>query len=390
VRSLVLLVGAGALAGCAVGVARSPGDAGAPADLAVAVEPSDGGGAIFAGIAFAGCARIDVPDGGVPLCSGPAPLSATLVPLAPDGVTSWRWTMVGASPSSSRAATPTVTWSLPGSYTVSLVVGGVAGQASAEAEVRALAGATGAACAQDRQCQPGLRCACAPSDGGVADGGGCPAALAAGLCTRDCAGGVDGGCAASELCADLSRGGSDATWRRALCLPTCASAADCRAGFDCRDLPALGAGEAAGGRFAWLKGCFAAVPGDDGAACIGADGLPSPGGCLGGLCEPLGARDLCSSPCDGLPCPDGAACATFAFDPQHPFCLPRCNPQHACADPLLECRAPTSNGAFAFTVPVGEPPGATYCAPRRCAGDADCSPAGHCPPVDGGTSYCVP
>ena len=69
---------------------------------------------------------------------------------------------------------------------------------------------------------------------------------------------------------------------------------------------------------------------------------------------------------------------------------------HPCADPLLACqRADPVAGdmagpAIGFTVPLTEPPDATYCSPRRCATDKDCAPAGRCPPVDGGTPWCTP
>jgi hypothetical protein len=371
-------------------------DGAAPPDLAIPVEPPDDGGpgAIFAAIAFSGCDAVDS-DGGEPRCSGAVPLALTLVPLGPSGVTSWRWSLPGASPSSSKAPTPMVVYSLPGLYPVSLVVGGPAGAASAQAEVRALAGGTGAPCSDERQCGSAalpdggdvkLGCLC-PS---ATDGGGCPGALADGLCAREC---VGGGCAAGEICVDLSRSApgssGDGSWHHPICLPACATAADCRAGLLCRDLPALAPGEVAGGTYAWQKGCFAGVLGDDGAACAGADGKPRASDCLGGLCALLGARDLCSSPCDGLPCPASAACATFNNDPRHPFCLPRCDAQHPCADPLLACAPASAVGALGYTVAAGEPPGATYCSPKRCTGAADCAPAGTCPSVDGG-AFCTP
>jgi len=390
VRSALAVACCAALAGC--GRAAPVEDAAVPADdLAVPTPPAgDGGaGAIFAGVAFSGCDDVEQPDGGPPRCTGSAPLSLTLVALGPDGVTSWYWTLPGASPSSSPHPTPTATWPLPGRYGISLVVGGPQGQASAAAEVRVLAVGTGAACSDDRQCavDAGARCLCEGD-------GGCPGALAPGLCTRDCTG---GGCAPGELCVDLSRAASGdppdgGSWRRAICLPACAVDADCRAGFACRDLPALATGEPAGGRYEWRPGCFAPVLAADGAPCVDAAGRLAPTGCLGGLCVALGARGLCSSPCDSLPCPSPTVCATFAFAPARPFCLPRCDAQHPCGDPLLACSLPGGPGAYGFTVPTSEPIGATYCAPRRCAADSDCAPAGHCAVPDAGpdAGSCTP
>ena len=71
------------------------------------------------------------------------------------------------------------------------------------------------------------------------------------------------------------------------------------------------------------------------------------------------------------------------------ICLPRCDPLHPCDDPLLGCQAADPQGALGFSVPSGEPSGATYCAPRRCSAPADCPAAGTCRPGGAG-SFCEP
>jgi hypothetical protein len=76
-------------------------------------------------------------------------------------------------------------------------------------------------------------------------------------------------------------------------------------------------------------------------------------------------------------------------DPAHPYCLPRCDAQNPCSDPLLECRSDGGGGTLDFSVPAGEPPGSTWCAPRRCTANADCGPGGTCPAIDGGQAYCT-
>jgi len=126
-----------------------------------------------------------------------------------------------------------------------------------------------------------------------------------------------------------------------------------------------------------------------GARCIGPDGAPAPTTCVTGVCAPLGARDLCTLGCASDPCPPEAACATFAVDQQHPLCLARCDMAHPCDDPLLACQAAGAPGPYGFTVPMNEPMGATFCAPKRCAVAGDCAPSGMCDGPDGG-SYCSP
>ena len=198
---------------------------------------------------------------------------------------------------------------------------------------------------------------------------------------------------------------AEQAFRHPLCLPTCTTdkqCADIHPGFTCRELPALVDRAGAGGAITWRKACFGKTAWDDGHSCADANGRPTPGDCAGGLCLPIGARNLCTSPCESDPCPSTAACAVFNFDPSHPICIARCEGKSACSDPLLDCRGPDPLGWFGFSLAKGQPMGGTYCVPRRCAGDGECTPAGRCanpgaPPdagvrTDGGASvlFCVP
>lgn len=462
-RLALVSVALWALGGCGVGSGAWRADGGV--DLSMGAQSGDGGGGVlFAGILFSGCPQVvygpavggrdagsdgmdgsagdmaastdmgsamgedmaagfdlgdagrrpDQVDGGspdanldtapgreLPRCIGTVPLQVTLVPLSPPGATAWQWTMPDGAPASSQASSPSVSYTRPGIYTVGLVIGSAAGEASAQAEIEVRPASVGAPCVVDEQCAPGLSCLCAgpTADAGPsADGGAtCPPELR--LCTRGCSGTL---CDDAQTCVDLSRSTRESPstagdpWRRPLCLPTCATDADCAPGTTCRELPALVDGARAGGPFTWRRACFPALLGDVGSACIDADGRPAPADCLGGTCLALGARNLCTSPCDEAPCPDGAACATFAGDPTRPVCLPRCGAQHPCGDPLLDCQPARPDDADGFRVPATEPSTATYCAPRRCAGDADCAPAGTCRGLsrsdggvgDGGVGLC--
>lgn len=348
----------------------------------------DGGvGGSYAQVGFSGCPRIGG-DGGTPRCSGPAPLTVTLVPLTSPGTTTgilWS-TSDGGAPPSSKLSSPLVTFAMPGHYPTRLVVGFGSSQATGSALIEVSSAATGGACAVDAQCGGGDGCRCSPplTDAGVA----CPSELTAGLCTRACTG---GSCGAGQLCADLSRSALDAPdrrddpYRQPLCLPSCNSGSDCRPGFQCRELPVLADGAAGGGAFTWRRACFAPLLWDVGHPCSDGNGAPAPAVCLGGACASMGARNLCTSACadrQRAPCPSATGCATFGFAPSAPICLPECDQAHPCSDPLFDCQAPRPGGYFGFTVVNGNSP--TYCAPRRCSADVDCMPAGRCRTPDGG------
>jgi PKD repeat protein len=354
---------------------------------------SSDGGVVLSGLfTIVGCAKLEV-SGASPLCSGPAPLTLTFVPLV-SGVSTFVWTFAGGDPPTSRAITPTSYFAHPGVYTVTLAAGGPAGTTTATGTVTVTAGGTGAPCLDSGDCDVGAGLACV-----CGQGAGCPGALGAGLCTRDCAGAL---CGSGEVCADLTRGvglvavedgGIDDAavsdpWRRALCLPACNTTSDCPMGLGCHEVPALGPGAPAGGLFSWRRACFADVLGEVGDSCDTPSGDPDPTRCFSGRCDPLGARGMCTADCVSSGCPSTAACASFNGAPASHLCLLRCTATGGCNDPLLDCEPPGQPGALGFSVAVGEPPDATYCAPRRCSQPSDCAPAGSCTVVGGG-SFCT-
>lgn len=348
-------------------------------DLGVAAATDLAGcGALFAQVGFSNCPAVSS-DGGVVRCTGAAPLALQVVPITAPGLSGVLWSLAdGGAPPASTEQSPDVLYAMPGTYPIRLVVmSGSCGQTSARAEVGVVGAPTGGRCSVDAQCGGGDTCVCAATDPDAGEV--CPGELAGGFCTRVCTG---GSCDKDEECIDFSR----TTWgapelagqpfRHPICLPRCS--VDCRSGFTCRELPALVDGAGAGGRIAWRSACFSRTAWDDGHACADANGKPSPGECAGGLCAPLGARNLCTSPCDNDPCPSTTVCATFNYDPAHPICIPRCDPKSGCTDPLLECRGADPAGWFGFTVPLGQAGGNAFCAPRRCSSEGDCTPAGHC------------
>jgi hypothetical protein len=355
----------------------------------------DGGVPLTGAFSVVGCGSLTVVDG-EPLCYGPAPLRLTFVPLL-SGATAFVWTFAGGDPPTSQAITPSVLFARPGSWDVMLAAGGPGGTIAAAGKIIVTAGGVGAPCGDDTDCDVGAGLTCLCGQGAS----GCPGALGGGVCTRVCDGDT---CNGGEVCADLSRGvsapmsfsdggiadgGVPQPWRHALCLPSCTTSDDCRAGLICRDVPSLMPFGMAGGPFTWRRACFADALGDDGDACMAPGGQADPASCLSGRCDLYGARGLCTSECDDISCPAADACAAFVAAPAQHLCLRRCDAQDPCTDPLLACQAAGQPGSLGFTVAAGEPAGATYCAPRRCDLDATvCAPAGHCVPMNG-ASYCV-
>ena len=371
-------------------------DAGAPIDLGIpdVGALADGVPALRGAFTVSGCSTLDTSTG-QPRCSGRAPLTLTFVPLG-SGVDTFLWTLPGAAPSTSKEVTPSVTYGTPGVYAVTLAAGGAAGTTTAMGTVVVSAGTTGSGCLDDTDCDAGagLFCVCKPGEDG------CVGALAVGICSRACSGSV---CAAGEVCVDLTRGGvyvpgsgdagaSGDVWRRALCLPACAAPSDCRVGLSCRELPVLAAGGMAGGAYAWKRGCFADVGGDDGDACADAAGQPDASRCLSGRCDPYGARGLCSSSCTtSSDCPSTSACAAYNAPPSGPSsaCVRRCDASFLCSgDPLLDCEAANQVGGLGFSVTPAEGATLRYCAPLRCTMASQCSPSGSCTPMGGG-SFCL-
>jgi hypothetical protein len=320
--------------------------------------------------AIVGCGGESAPEERT--CSGEAPLTLGFVALAPAPIEVYRWSF-GDGSDHSIAFAPIHTFELPGTYDVTLTVGGPGGTARAAVEgaVRVDPAPLGATCSQDLQCETGS-CTCA--------GGECEPPLARGLCAAACDAELP--CAAGT-CADLAAGAPDepAPWQRALCVPECADDRDCAAGRACIDLPA---GDAGPDR-AWIRGCFAPeLLAPIGASCLDASGQPRHERCASGLCVLEGARGLCAADCTDVPCPASAACASFYDEGPGSLCVHRCEgtaSEELCADdPWLACEAPGLAGPGGFEVDE-EAAEAGYCAPRVCESLDDCGPDGAC--IDG-------
>ena len=120
-------------------------------------------------------------------------------------------------------------------------------------------------------------------------------------------------------------------------------------------------------------------------AAAGGGRALSPSGKAGGHAENRSARvsHLGHATVSGVECPPGSACATLGNGQS--LCVRTCGRDFACdRDPLLRCEPAGSAGPLGFQVtpPVA---GATYCAPRKCAAETECDPAGTClPPGAGG------
>jgi hypothetical protein len=122
---------------------------------------------------------------------------------------------------------------------------------------------------------------------------------------------------------------------------------------------------------------------DVGDNCRDATGALDDDACATGRCADLGALGACSATCGpGVECPPGSACATMGNGQS--LCLRTCGADFACSrDPLLRCEPAGSAGPLGFQV-TPPAPGATYCAPRKCAVEPDCEPAGTCLPLGAG------
>ena len=320
----------------------------------------------------------DLFDPTTPTCRGSAPLTLSFIPITSANVSRLFWDF-GDLSSPSSDSLPSHTYTLPGSYPVTLTGVGPSGQVWKRHDdlVVVTPNAFGDACDLERQCDSGLSCLCGLSAA-------CPDSFARGMCTRRCeVGGA--ACPDGGLCADLAAGAvagtaDDNPWRQRHCLRSCATQSDCPAGQRCRLVPSAAAPEK------WERACFYGFPADLGAACRSGSGAPQNHLCLGGLCADLGALGVCSLDCTARPCPEGLTCA--AFNDGRRLCLRACDDATSCReDRLLACAPPAGKGPLAFT--VAEPPaGRTFCAPRPCTADADCAPAGVCR-GDPGATHCV-
>ncbi len=295
-----------------------------------------------------------------PRCTGRAPLTIELVPIATGGATRFVWDFGDGTPRSSER-TPRHTYALPGSYAVTLVAGVGASAASQTRSdfVVVTRNSAGEACDVDAQCQVGLRCVCGSAEQ-------CPAAFARGICAASCA---DDFCATVEVCANLTGSGQGRSepWQRPLCLRACMADADCGPWLRCRDLP-----DREGN---WVRGCFAEHPLPVGVSCRNATGQLRDEVCVTRACADMGANGVCTMDCDGAACPPGSACADIADG--RSICLRACGLGFACdTDPLLTC-VRENRGPLGFALRVAAAP-ASYCGPRPCASSADCGPTGQC------------
>jgi PKD repeat protein len=422
-------------------------DGGADATPGDAV-PADVPGTLALDFAATGCARLDPDagtshaDGGVTPCMGTPPLTLTFAPVSSAALTRFRWTFGDGSAASTDRA-PTHTYTLPGTYDVSLVAEGAVGSVSRAhvGFVEVTSALTGAPCDVDAQCGPDLFCLCG-------QGAPCADPFTRGVCARACPaagcgeraacarvdvtaravatssdaspdgvrdaatgdapdapafdaadGAIDGPRAAdapadapftSDSASDradaaTADGAADASQAPAavtpVCLAACASDADCPTGLGCRTLPGTaGAGS-------WASVCVPPSLRRVGEPCRDAEDRLDDQLCATGVCTDLGAIGLCSASCaGGAACPSGAACATFGDG--RALCLATCSTSAPCArDPLLDCETAAGVGALGFlTSPPA--PTATFCAPRTCTSGADCSPSGTCKPLGVG-AHCV-
>jgi hypothetical protein len=309
-------------------------------------------------------------DPTIPQCTGPAPLTVSFIPITSGDIGRYYWDF--GDDARSGDSYPTHTYTQPRSYDVTVFgFGTTNSQKRLSQFIKVTANPLGAACELDTQCQSGLTCLCGSTDQ-------CPTAFATGLCTQSCG---PSACPAAGLCADLTLGkpvppGPGDDWRDRMCLRRCGKDADCATGLRCRLVPVAGSPNT------WERGCFYGLPGDMGAPCRSAGGVPQNQLCLSGLCADMGALGVCSADCTGRSCPEGTACA--AFNDQRKLCLKPCPTAETCRDdPLLECQVSGGLGPLAFTAP-----GLSLCAPKDCGSDMTCAPAGICL-GEPGASHCA-
>jgi FOG: PKD repeat len=323
----------------------------------------------------AGCPGFDA---AVPSCTGLAPLTVQFEPIATPTISKYFWDF-GDGTSDGTSATPSHTFSTPGSFDVTLVGVGATGVATRTRAdyIIVVASGLGAPCQADQQCGPGSSCLCSAASP-------CTTGPLAGMCTSSC---QQNDCPAGGVCANLGaaalNSGHTEPWQTQICLPPCTSDADCTAGLLCRTMPAWP------NAAYWVHGCFADVPADVGSPCLAATGARRNDLCVTGLCADLGALGLCSRDCTFATCPAGSDCAVFGDGRE--LCLVPCSSSFPCnRDPLLTCVPPgPSLLGYQLKTPPSSGAGGAYCAPTPCSTNTDCGAAGLCR-EDPEVSHCVP
>ena len=318
------------------------------------------------------------PDPTVPSCSGAAPFTVQFAPIATTTISQYRWNF-GDGTADDPSATPSHTFSAPGSFSVTLVgvgwTGGVASRTRTDFII-VLPNGLGDNCQADQQCALNLQCVCSAANP-------CTTGPLGGICTSLC---QKGDCPVGSVCANLGTAAANSSrvepWQSQLCLPSCRSDADCTAGLRCRALPGWP------NNTSWVYGCFADVPADLGGSCLSATGVRRSDLCVTGFCADLGALGLCSRDCTSALCPEGSDCAVFGDGRE--LCLVPCSSTFSCdKDPLLTCVAPGQSPlGYQLKTPPSDGDGGPYCAPKPCASNTDCDPAGICR-EDSGGKHCV-
>jgi PKD repeat protein len=351
---------------------RDGGEDLAPADTPA--PPSDPPVSLAVDFAVENCPSFDP---AALTCTGHVPLTIRFVPLATATVTKYLWDFGDLS--SASEATPSHTYTTPGTYTVKIIATGAGGGVVTRAHagfIVAEANGPGEACDTSTQCKPSLFCLC-PA------GAGCSNGLAHGICAASCPYGL---CGSGQVCAGLSTPtvppASPEPWQTDLCLLTCKSDADCPADLGCRTLPPGPDG------IGWVHGCFAHVPVDIGEPCTDSSGNLRDDLCASGTCADLGALGMCSMDCETTSCPPGSDCALLGDGRK--LCLRPCTGGFGCAsDSLLTCLAPGPGDlGYHLTNPDDPEAASSYCAPKPCAADDACFPAGICATATG-SGHCV-
>lgn len=228
-------------------------------------------------------------------------------------------------------------------------------------------------CAEDADCGPGARCAdlrCVPGDAPGEIGAACrlnagcsskrcEIGFNEGVCTTPCAqdgpGSFNQGCTAGGVCAKVSEAGG-------LCLSTCTTSSECRAGYYC---------DAAGGSGSCRPKCRGAT------SCA-----------LGYLCDLNGGGQCIEG--SALPRKTGAAC-TDDSGCDSSYCLNEADQQF----PKGVCSADCSGdakvcGADALCIVPSDPNVASVCL-QKCSTNFDCRGDYFCSSVSGSTErVCLP